>query len=96
MLLVDGINNLAQLLNDVLGCVQDSLQPLEVDVNAIHEFFVNSSATDHIMGFLPEDLVSLVGLPHPEEFPLVKLCCSQILWFLSACKCVLKGNTVMQ
>jgi hypothetical protein len=93
---VDGINHLAQLHDDIFGHARAGSQASEVDVNAIHEFFTNSGAITHIAGFPPEHLVSLVGLPRPDEPRLVKLRRAQILRFLSACKRVLKGSNAMR
>jgi hypothetical protein len=74
---------------DVFG-QEAELMPVGIDNASLLEFFRTSGATEHIKGYFPTDLITLVWLPSADKPYLVKLCHAQSLRYISACKGISK------
>jgi hypothetical protein len=69
---------------------------VELDLDAVLAFFRNAGATDHVKGFSPNELRSLVGSPREDEPKLVKLRRSQGLRFEAHCQRIVKGSPALR
>jgi hypothetical protein len=89
----DDMTLLNALQEEAFGVEENAV---ELDSDAIQEFFRNSGAANHVQGFLPAELLRLVGLPREDEPKLVKLRRAQILRFELHCKSVFQGSSALR
>jgi hypothetical protein len=75
---------------------QDDEGVVELDSNAVLEFFRNSGAEDHIKGLSVAKLLPLVGSPRADEPKLVKLRRAQNLRFEMHSKNIFRGSTALR
>ena len=89
----DDMTLLSALQEDAFG-PDDGI--VELDLDAVLAFFRNAGATDHVKGFSPNELRSLVGSPREDEPKLVKLRRSQGLRFEAHCQRIVKGSPALR
>jgi hypothetical protein len=69
---------------------------VELDADAVMEFFRNSRAVNHVEGLPHAELLRLVGSPREDERKLVKLRRAQSLRFESHCMRAYKGSIALR